>query len=254
MAIDNTSYERNVPVTPSQGSATAFAVGTTIVTNIASDSCGNSATNMFTITVNDVQPPTAYVPANIVQGNDLNQCGAVVNFTLPIQTDNCGVAGQVATPASGSVFPVGTNVVTLVVTDIHGNTATNTFTVTVNDTQAPSANVPANIVQANDPNQCGAVVNFTLPTQTDNCGVAGQVATPASGSVFPVGTNVVTLVVTDIHGNTATNTFTVTVNDTQPPTIQTLTNIVQGVDPGQSYATVSFPLPTALDNCLLLLS
>ena len=81
--------------------------------------------------------------------------------------------------------------------------------------QPPSANVPANIVQANDPGQCGAVVNFTLPAQTDNCGVASVVATPASGSEFPVGTTPVTVVVTDIHGNSATNSFTVTVNDTQ---------------------------------------
>jgi hypothetical protein len=250
LPIDNTIFERIVPVTPSQASGTSFAVGTTTVVLTATDACGNSITNTnFSITVNDVQPPTANVPANITQGNDHGQCGAIVNFTLPAQTDNCGVAGQVATPASGTFFAVGTTTVTNVVTDIHGNSATNTFTVTVNDTEAPSANVPSNIVQNNDPGQCSAVVIFTLPSQTDNCNVAGQVATPPSGSTFAVGTNVVTVVVTDIHGNSATNTFTVTVNDTELPVIQPLVNLVQGVDPGTNYATVIFPPITATDNC-----
>ncbi len=171
-----------------------------------------------------------------------------MNFTLPAQTDNCGVASTNATPPSGSFFPVGTNVVMVVVTDIHNNSATNTFTVTVNDTEPPSANVPANIVQNSDPGNCGAIVSFTLPAQTDNCGVASANATPLSGSSFPVGTNTVTVVVTDIHGNTATNTFTVTVNDTEAPVIGSLANIVQGVDLGQHFATVSFSVG-ATDNC-----
>ena len=67
------------------------------------------------------------------------------------------------------------------------------------------------------PVQCGAVVNFTLPDQTDNCSVSNVVATPVSGSFFEVGTTPVTVVVTDLHGNSNTNTFNVTVNDTEPP-------------------------------------
>ena len=248
LPIDNTAFKRNEPVSSTLVSGSAFNVGTTTVTNTTADACGNTTNTTFTVTVNDVEPPSANVPANIVQTNDPGQCGALVSFNLPSQTDNCGVAGQVATPPSGSFFPVGTTTVTVVVTDIHNNTATNTFTVTVNDVEPPTANVPMNIVQTNDLNQCGALVYFTIPTNTDNCGVSNVVATPPSGSLFPVGTTTVTVVVTDIHNNTATNTFTVTVNDTQAPVPICPADIVQGVDAGQTYATVNFT-PNATDNC-----
>lgn len=249
LPIANAIYERTIPVISSPSSETQFPVGTTTVTNTATDACGNSSTNTtFTVTVTDVEPPSANCPGDITVTNDPGQCGAAVNFTIPTNTDNCGVESVVATPASGSAFPVGTTSVTVVVTDIHGNTNFCTFNVTVNDTEPPSANVPAAIIQANDPGQCGALVNFTLPAQTDNCGVAGTSATPPSGSFFPVGTNLVTVVVSDIHGNTATNTFNVIVEDTEPPAITCPANIVQGVDPGQAYATVNFT-PIATDNC-----
>ncbi len=248
LPIGTTVLERNASVTESIASGSTIPVGTTTVTNTATDACGNSTNSTFTITVTDVEPPSANVPADITQTNDLGQCGAVVNFTLPAQTDNCGIASSNTIPASGTFFAVGTNVVTEVVTDIHGNSSTNTFNVIVNDTQPPSAIVPATIVQANDPGVCGAVVNFTLPSQTDNCGIASSNATPASGSFFPVGTNVVTVVVTDIHGNSATNTFNVVVNDTELPVVTCPANIIQSVDPGHTFATVSFT-PTATDNC-----
>jgi hypothetical protein len=54
------------------------------------------------------------------------------------------------------------------------------------------------------------VVSYSAPTATDNCGVSVS-STPASGSVFPVGTTLVTATATDTGGNVSTCTFTVTV-------------------------------------------
>ena len=190
-----------MPVVSSVSSGAAFPVGVTTVTNTATDACGNSAATNFTVTVIDVQAPTANVPANIAVSNDPGQCNAVVNFIIPSNWDNCGLASVAATPASGSTFNVGTTNVTVVVSDIHGNAATNTFTVTVNDTEPPTIAQPADILQAVDPGQSYATVSFTLPSGSDNCGVASVTSTPVSGSQFPVGTNSVTVVVTDIHGN-----------------------------------------------------
>lgn len=82
---------------------------------------------------------------------------------------NCGPVTTTFSPASGSVFNLGTTVVTATATDLNGNTATCTFTVTVNDTQAPTVTCPSNIVVNNTPGQCGAAVSFTA-TGTDNCG------------------------------------------------------------------------------------
>lgn len=96
---------------------------------------------------------------------------------------------------------------------------------------------PANITQSNDPNQCGAVVNYPPPTTTGGCGTV--TATPASGSFFPIGTTTVT--VTSTAGPTCT--FTITVNDTQPPTITCPSNIALC-----GSQAVSFTV-TASDNC-----
>src|SRR6185503_4802731 len=101
------------------------------------------------------------------------------------------------------------------------------FTVTVNDTQNPTITCPANIVQTTAPGQCSATVSYNV-TATDNCSGVTVVSTPASGSTFPVGTTTVMATATDAAGNTATCSFTVTVNDTQPPTISCPANISVG--------------------------
>lgn len=54
-------------------------------------------------------------------------------------------------------------------------------------------------------------VSFPAPTATDNCSAPNIVATPASGSVFPVGTTTVNVTATDGAGTQGTCSFTVTV-------------------------------------------
>ncbi|MDQ3012911.1 MAG: HYR domain-containing protein, partial [Acidobacteriota bacterium] len=116
-------------------------------------------------------------PTNITKSNDPNQCGAVVTYAAPTPSGICGTI--TCSPASGSFFPVGTTTVTC--TSSIGPTCT--FTVTVQDTQAPAiATCPTNKTVPNDPNQCGAVVTYTPPTASDNCPGASVICTPFSGS------------------------------------------------------------------------
>ena len=83
---------------------------------------------------------------------------------------------QTAGLPSGSVFPVGTTTNTFSATDGAGHTSTCSFTVTVNDTEAPVITCPADITVNNDAGQCGAKVCYSYPTVAENC---GQPATPA---------------------------------------------------------------------------
>ncbi len=163
-------------------------------------------------------------PANITVSNTPGVCGAVVNYTTPVGVDNCpGVTTtRIAGLASGSTFPIGTTTNTYRATDASGNIATCTFTVTVNDTQAPTFTCPANITTATAVGSCTAVVNYTAPA-TDNCPGVTVVRTvgPASGSAFPIGVTTITHVATDAAGNTSSCTFTVTVADGQLPVIGT---------------------------------
>jgi hypothetical protein len=79
--------------------------------------------------------------------------------------------------------------------------------------------------------------------------VVQQTAGLPSGSTFPIGTTTNTFVATDAAGNTSTCSFTVTVNDTEPPSITCPANQTRNTDPGQCYATYTPPQPTFADNC-----
>jgi hypothetical protein len=102
-----------------------------------------------------------------------------------------------------------------------GTTKNISFTVRVmaNDTEPPSITCPANIVKSADPGQCSTVVNYTVTASDDCPGAVTVVCNPPSGSTFPKGTTTVTCTATDVAGNSSTCSFTVTVNDVEPPTI-----------------------------------
>lgn len=102
---------------------------------------------------------------------------------------------------------------------------------------------PANMTVSTAPGQCGANVTLPNPTTTGLCGPV--TLTPASGSFFPIGTTTVTA--TAAAGPSCT--FTVTVVDNTPPTITCPAPITVNNTPGQCSAVVTYPLPTASDNC-----
>ncbi len=92
-----------------------------------------------------------------------------------------------------------------------GGGSTCTFTVTVNDTQPPTIVCPPNVTAVTPvPGAPSAVVTYPNPTVTDNCPMATFACVPPSGSTFNVGTTTVTCTATDMSGNTATCSFTVT--------------------------------------------
>jgi hypothetical protein len=183
--------------------------------------------------VDDNENPTITCPTNITQPNTTGLCSRVVTYSASVG-DNCGVQSTVFTPPSGSSFPVGTTNVLARVTDVHGNTATCTFNVTINDTQAPSitACAPAITFPPNTATCKGklsgcAAVPLGAPTATDNCTSAGSlVKTPrvgnaggaivTSSTIFNMPTNTVHWTVTDAAGNSSTCLQTVTIASTKP--------------------------------------
>jgi hypothetical protein len=137
-----------------------------------------------------------------------------------------------------------------VVTDAAGRTASCSFTVTVVDAEDPTITCPSNITVNNATGTCGATVNYTTPTFSDNCPGAtiNRTAGPASGSTFPVGVTTVTHQVTDASGNTASCSFTVTVNDTENPVISCPANITVTAS-GPGGTVVNYSNPIFSDNC-----
>lgn len=208
------ALDPSVTATCAPASGSTFAIGQTTVTCTATDGAGNAATPAtFTVTVEDTTAPTIDAHA-AVTAQATSAAGASVTFSAPAThdvVDGTGVA--TCTPASGSTFPIGSSTVTCSATDAHGNAATpTTFTVTVEDTTAPTIDAHA-AVTAQATSAAGATVSYSAPAThdaVDGNGVA--TCTPASGSTFAVGATTVTCTATDAHGNVATPvTFTVTV-------------------------------------------
>jgi HYR domain len=105
---------------------------------------------------------------------------------------------------------------------------------------------PPNKTQNNDPNQCGTVVTYNAPTPGGDCGTI--ICSPASTSFFPVGTTTVTCK-SNNNAGPETCTFTVTVQDTQPPSITCPANVTaKTATINNPCVTVNFTA-TATDNC-----
>ena len=226
-----------------------YTVELTVSDGSLNDKCTAS------VTVQDLQAPTfSNCPGNISKSNDTGDCGADVSWTPPTLDDNCLGAITNATHAPGSFFGVGTTTVTYSGMDAAGNSAVNcVFTVTVNDTEAPTINsCPSSAVNLNNNfDQCGAILNFS-PTAADNCpGVSmQQTQGPTTGSLFPIGSTTVVFVATDAAGLTAECRFTVNVADNQKPEFSNCPgNISVNNDAGDCGADVSWTAPTLSDNC-----
>ena len=84
---------------------------------------------------------------------------------------------------------------------------------------------------------------------TDNVdGAIQATANYPSGYTFPFGLTVVTFTATDAAGNSAQVTMEITVIDMEAPVLTAPPDIEVFVDVGESFATVTFPMATAMDN------
>jgi hypothetical protein len=80
----------------------------------------------------DSTPPVVTgCPADITVNADAGGCTAVVSWTSPGVTDNCGLFDVSSTHEPGDIFSPGTTPVTYTFTDVCGNTSLCTFDVTV---------------------------------------------------------------------------------------------------------------------------
>src|SRR5215203_3890691 len=223
---------------------------TVTVTDSANGFRGQTASDNIIVTISDKEPPQISVPRQII-AEARGPNGANVTFTVSA-TDivdgsvpvSCRAqsSGTFQSGTTTANFKLGTTTVNCHATDSSGNTGYGNFTVTVQDTTPPIITVPEDIVvEATGPE--GAKVNFTVSATDvvdgkatldrnnmliqDNVGGSITiVCDPPSGSTFPIGETVVQCAATDEAGNTATASFTVTVQDTTPPIITVPEDIV----------------------------
>lgn len=204
-----------------QESGAFFKMGTTAVRCEAWNVYGERATAQFTINVADrVGPVLSAVDDMRVSAKSYE--GAIVDFKAPTAWDEIwGDAPVECSHASGSMFRIGKTVVSCTAVDLDGNVGSTAFIIDVVGDSTPNRIelvLPATIqAAAKDPR--GAEVSYDVsvtgtkdPDVIINC-------FPKSGSVFPLGTNIVNCDALDHSGAWAQGTFDVDVLDVNPPLV-----------------------------------
>ncbi|HZT57022.1 MAG TPA: choice-of-anchor Q domain-containing protein [Pyrinomonadaceae bacterium] len=239
-------------VTCDHPSGSFFPVGDTNVT--CTSSAGPACS--FKVTVNDTQNPKISAPPDASY-----ECAGQVPPASPSQataSDNCGAPNvAVAESNNGGAGSVASPLIitrTYTATDASSHTASAVQTITVSDDMPPSVTPPANITVDADAGSCSAVVNPGTATGSDNCGGTVSVVGTRGDSQplsapYPVGTTTITWTATDSHGNSWTAPQTVTVKDTQPPTVTNVTATPNSLwPPNHSMQSVAVTY-NASDNC-----
>ena len=248
-ANDNCTSSPSVTQSPMPG--TVVGVGTTIVTLTATDGASNIANCNFNVVVSDNINPTISCP-----GNQTENPNASCQFILPDYTslasanDNCTASPSVSqSPVPGTIIS-GNTTITLTATDGSSNTAQCTFDVILNDVTSPTA-VCQNVTIYLD-----GLGNATITAgdidggSTDNCSSVNLVASKTSFSCSDLGTNNVTLTVTDGNSNTDNCVAVVTVMDTISPAISCPGNQTETATSACQFSLPDYTgLASASDNC-----
>ncbi len=220
-------------------------IGTNNVVLTVTDNNSNSDTCNAVVTVQDNIPPT------VVCQNITVQLDATGNVTItPAQIDNgstdaCGIATTVLDNTTFDCTNIGTNNVVLTVTDNNGNSNTCTAVVTVQDNVQPNVICQDITVQLNTTGNVTITATDVDNGSTDACGIASYILDIYNFNCSHVGTNSVTLTVTDIHGNSANCAAIVTVEDNLLPVANN--PVLLPVYEACSLDTIT--PPTATDNC-----
>ncbi|WP_047545987.1 gliding motility-associated C-terminal domain-containing protein [Psychroserpens sp. Hel_I_66] len=183
----------------------------------ATDDCGNTVSDTQTINVLDTTPPTITIP-----GDKTMECGADTdpqNTGTATASDTCGNVTIDYTDATvDNCGNTQTITRTWTATDECGNSVSGIQMVVIEDNEAPTLSVPADVTvectESTEPANTGEA------TANDTCG--NVTITYTDSSIANCGntqTITRTWTATDDCGNTVSDTQTINVLDTTPPTI-----------------------------------
>lgn len=196
----------------------------------------------------DVSPPTAVcVGPYTIALDGTGQAGIDPDDIDNGSFDGCGAVTLAVSPNLLTCADIGTETITLTVTDLAGNMNTCTTDVTVDDNLPPVLTCPGDITVS-----C-SLPSTGPPTAVDNCDLAPSISSPSDVTVSSTGANCFvverTWTATDAEGNMGTCTQTITVQDTNFPSftsapITTPLNIECSAFPPPMP-----PAQTATDGC-----
>ncbi len=232
-------------------------VGDNTVTLTATDAAGNSSSTTATVTVVDDIPPTITCQDVTISldANGQAPANVFVIGALVSRSDNCGVQGGVGVtgPKIYNCDQIGTRSVRIFQNDVNGNVTTCDFNLTVVDELAPTA-IAQDITVQLDANGNASITAADIDNgSADNCSVELSID-KSTFDCTDLGTNTVTLTVTDPSGNASSTTATVTVEDNIAPVVSAQNTTVYLDANGQASITVEDIDNGSTDNCGLSLS
>ena len=228
-----------------------LSVGDYTVTVTDDNGCTTTATANINVDDN-------IIPTVITQNIEVELSPTSVSITVSDidngSNDNCGIQSMTVSPSSFTCANIGSNIVTLTVTDTNGNVNSATATVTVKDVIAPAIiGMPTNKIVNVSGGNCSSLVSWTAPTATDNCGMESLLSSDETynengSTLLGIGEHTITYTATDVNGNITTASFTVTVVDQIAPTITNCpANITVNTDNNICGARVFYIQPNVND-------
>ncbi|XP_072014222.1 hyalin-like [Amphiura filiformis] len=258
-ATDNSGLMPNV--TQSHQPGDNLAAGPSQVAYTFTDQAGNEAMCIFTVMVialDSIPPVIQRCPKPSTYTIPMGTTSIDVTWVEPTATDNSGMTPTVTkSHQPGDSFPIGITKVSYTFTDLVGNQATCTFSVTVvvdMDTTPPViTGCPESRGYDIPIGTKSRVVTWAEPTASDNSGMTLALSqSHRPGDSFPVGTTQVTYTFTDIFGNRAMCNFTITIalgEDTAPPNVSGCPEPLNfTVSHGILSGRLTWIEPTATDN------
>lgn len=200
-----------------QSSFDCSHVGVNSITMTVVDENGNSDTCSAWVTVVDSISPTAHCKDTLVY---LSAAGTVIIDSSYINngsTDNCGISSIVLSQTLFNCADVGTNMVSMTVTDENGNTAICSAIVTVADTNGPIAICKDTTIFLNSLGIVSIDSSYVNGGGADSCGIANILISPSQFNCSHIGSNIVSMTVIDLNGNRDSCLANVTVLDTINP-------------------------------------
>ena len=174
----------------------------------------------------------------------------VDNGVTPYPYDNGNPLHRTSTVDAS--FPIGTTTLRYKVTDSNGQATTLMITVQVNETEKPIAKcIAANSLTLAINPLGGALVAASLVNNgsSDNCGIQSLIVSPNVFDCTQLGSQMVTLTVTDFATNTASCTTTLFIVDNIPPTVICPISQVVSTATGTCAANVPGLMVVSNDNC-----
>jgi hypothetical protein len=177
------------------------------------DCCSNKTTCTETVSVVDTTPPNITCKTNTVVVALNNNCQLVIPAVSAFATDNCTPASQLVfkqSPPKGTIVSGTSQVVTVTVVDLCGNSNHCQVKVVGLDKTGPILTVPKTLVVSN----CVVPCVSNLVSAIDNCCPQSSIKitqSPPCNTLLGPGINSITVTATDCHGNSTTKIIHLTV-------------------------------------------